>query len=52
MKNLPISRSFDGVLKTKKEAHFCNSLISSGVNGNRTRDTRIFCPLLYQLILY
>ena len=33
----------------KREPHFCNSLIYSGVTGNRTRDTRIFSPLLYQL---
>ena len=26
-----------------------NSLFSSGANGNRTSDTRIFSPLLYQL---
>ena len=33
----------------KRELHFCNSLIFSGANGNRTSDTRIFSPLLYQL---
>ncbi len=32
-----------------KESHFCNSLIFSGTNWNRTNDTRIFSPLLYQL---
>ena len=36
-------------IKQKRESHFCNSLIYSGVTGNRTRDTRIFSPLLYQL---
>ena len=42
-----------GVFKVKehkkRELHFCNSLIFSGANGNRTSDTRIFSPLLYQL---
>ena len=33
----------------RKESHFCNSLISSGATRNRTGDTRIFSPLLYQL---
>ena len=45
-----IPKPFMTILSTKKrEPHFCNSLISSGVTGNRTRDTRIFSPLLYQL---
>ena len=34
-------------LNTKKEAHV--SLFFCGANGNRTSDTRIFSPLLYQL---
>ena len=33
----------------RKESHFCNSLCFSGANWNRTSDTRIFSPLLYQL---
>ena len=33
----------------KRELHFCNSLIFSGATRNRTGDTRIFSPLLYQL---
>ena len=33
----------------KKQLHCCNCLIFSGATGNRTRDTRIFSPLLYQL---
>ena len=49
-KHNPISKPFQPFLSTKKrESHFCNSLIYSGVTGNRTRDTRIFSPLLYQL---
>ena len=42
-----------GVFKVKehkkRELHFCNSLIFSGATRNRTGDTRIFSPLLYQL---
>ena len=33
----------------RKESHFCNSLFISGATRNRTGDTRIFSPLLYQL---
>ena len=33
----------------KRELHCCNSLIFSGATRNRTGDTRIFSPLLYQL---
>ena len=33
----------------RKESYFRNSLIFSGANWNRTGDTRIFSPLLYQL---
>ena len=41
------------ILSTKKrEPHFCNSLIYSGVTGNRTRDTRIFSPLLPKAYKY
>ena len=32
-----------------KESHFRNSLCFSGATRNRTGDTRIFSPLLYQL---
>ena len=43
----------EGVFKVKehkkRELHFCNSLIFSGATRNRTGDTRIFSPLLYQL---
>ena len=35
--------------KNKKELQQCNSLSLCGATGNRTRDTRIFSPLLYQL---
>ena len=35
-------------IKTKKQSHFCNCFFG-GATGNRTRDTRIFSPLLYQL---
>ena len=36
--------------RKKKESYALrNSLIFSGANGNRTSDTRIFSPLLYQL---
>ena len=57
-KHHPISKPIQPFLRTKKrESHFCNSLVFSfcnslvfsGVTGNRTRDTRIFSPLLYQL---
>ena len=35
---------------TKKAVTFdCNCLIFSGATRNRTGDTRIFSPLLYQL---
>ena len=33
----------------KRGLHFCNSLFISGATRNRTGDTRIFSPLLYQL---
>ena len=32
-----------------RESHFRNSLSFSGTTRNRTGDTRIFSPLLYQL---
>ena len=32
-----------------KESYFRNSLSFSGATRNRTGDTRIFSPLLYQL---
>ena len=35
--------------KNKKENPFCEFSFWSGATGNRTRDTRIFSPLLYQL---
>ena len=35
--------------RKKKESCLRNSLISSGATRNRTGDTRIFSPLLYQL---
>ena len=33
----------------KKESHLRNSLSLCGITWNRTRDTRIFSPLLYRL---
>ncbi len=35
--------------RKKEESHFRNSLCFSGTTRNRTGDTRIFSPLLYQL---
>ena len=38
------------VLKSRKTSEaFFKGLSISGTNGNRTSDTRIFSPLLYQL---
>ena len=49
----PIFQPFQPIFrhkKIKKESHFSATLwFSSGATGNRTRDTRIFSPLLYQL---
>ena len=45
---MPVCRIFK--CNTKKESHFLQlSDFQCGVTGNRTRDTRIFSPLLYQL---
>ena len=37
------------VYKNKKEENFFQSSLLRGATGIRTRDTRIFSPLLYQL---
>ena len=39
----------DHIEHKKRELHCCNSLTFSGATRNRTGDTRIFSPLLYQL---
>ena len=46
---LPCDYQTPAVIHKKRELHRCNSLCSCGANGNRTSDTRIFSPLLYQL---
>ena len=54
---LPVLVCFSAFLAVfenkKRELHFCNSLICNllqgGATRNRTGDTRIFSPLLYQL---
>ncbi len=38
-----------GFARKNEESYFCNSLVFSGATRNRTGDTRIFSPLLYQL---
>ena len=38
-----------GRCKKAESRKLCDSPLGSGTTGNRTRDTRIFSPLLYQL---
>ena len=40
---------FIPLIERKKESYISVTLFFCGANGNRTSDTRIFSPLLYQL---